>query len=66
MPNVKVFIEKENLTKMIKADSIEDVLRKLGINPEVVLVAKNNILVTKKAKIKEGDEIKLLSIVSGG
>lgn len=66
MPNVKVFIEKENLTKVIKADSIEEVLIKLGINPEVVLVAKNNMLVTKKAKIKEGDEIKLLSVVSGG
>lgn len=66
MPNVKVFIEKENLTKIIKADSIEEVLRKLSINPEVILVAKNNMLVTKKAKIKEGDEIKLLSVVSGG
>lgn len=66
MPNVKVFIEKENLTRIIKADSIEEMLKKVGINPEVILVVKNNMLVTKKATIKEGDEIKLLSVVSGG
>jgi len=66
MPNVKVFIEKENITKIISAKSIDDLLKKLKINPEIILIAKNNELVTKKASLKEKDEIKLLSVVSGG
>ena len=66
MPNVKVFIERENIVKKMNAENIEDMLRKLKINPEVVLIAKNNELVTRKAKLKEGDEIKLLSVISGG
>ena len=66
MPNVKVFIERENIVKKMNAENIEDMLRKLKINPEVVLIAKNNELVTRKAKLKEYDEIKLLSVISGG
>ena len=66
MPNVKVFIERENIVKKMNAENIEDMLRKLKINPEVVLIAKNNELVTRKAKLKECDEIKLLSVISGG
>ncbi len=66
MPNVKVFIERENIVKKINANDTEDMLRKLKINPEVIIIAKNNELVTRKAKLKEGDEIRLLSVISGG
>lgn len=66
MPNVKVFIERENITKKINANSISSLLKKLNINPEVVLISKNSELVTMRSKLKENDEIRLLSVISGG
>jgi len=66
MPNVKVFIERENITRKINANSISSLLKKLKINPEVVLISKNNELVTVKSRLEENDEIKLLSVISGG
>ncbi len=66
MPNVKVFIERENATKKLNASSMEELLKKLDINPEVVLISKNNELVTRKAKLKDNHEIRLLSVISGG
>ena len=66
MPNVTVFLEKENKTRKINANSIEDIMNVLKINPETVLIARNNELVTKNAKIRDKDNIKFLSVVSGG
>ena len=66
MQNVKVFIERENITRKINANSISSLLKKLKINPEVVLISKNNELVTVKSRLEENDEIKLLSVISGG
>ena len=66
MPNITVFIERENKAKKITARSIDELLSKLGINPEEVLIARNNELTTKNAKLKNNDEIRLLSVISGG
>ncbi|MBU2634532.1 MAG: MoaD/ThiS family protein [Nanoarchaeota archaeon] len=63
---VKVFIEKENKTKEIKASNIKTILDNLKINPETILIVKNNELTTINSKIKSNDKIKLLSVVSGG
>ena len=63
---VKVFIEKENKTKNVKAQTMKELLQKLNINPEEVLTIKNNELVTLETKITEKDAIKLLSVISGG
>ena len=63
---VKVFIEKTNQTKNVKAQTIRELLQKLSINPEEVLTIKNNELVTLETKISEKDSIKLLSVISGG
>jgi len=63
---VKVFIEKENKTKNVKAQTMKELLQKLNINPEEVLTIKNNELVTLETKVTEKDSIKLLSVISGG
>ena len=66
MPKVTVFIERENITKRMNASSIDEIIKKLSINQEVVLIAINNELVTRNIKLKDNDEIKLLSVISGG
>ncbi len=63
---VKVFIEKENKTVNLEAENANEVLTKLNINPETVLLARNNELILLDTKLNFNDELKLLSIISGG
>lgn len=63
---MKVYIEKTNENKEIEATTVKELLSKLKINPTTVIVTKNNELVTEEEKISNKDEIKLLSVISGG
>ena len=67
--NVSVFIDRENKTAKIKLDdgsSVSDLLEKLAINPVTVIISRNNELILENEKLKNNDEIKILSVVSGG
>lgn len=43
-----------------------DALKKIGIDPESVLITVNGKLVTDDAVLREGDQVKLVAVVSGG
>ncbi|MCL4393400.1 MAG: MoaD/ThiS family protein [Chloroflexi bacterium] len=43
-----------------------DAIKKIGIDPESVLVVVNGSLVTDDAILKENDQVKLVAVVSGG
>ena len=67
--NVNVFVDRENKTAKIKLDdgsSVSDLLEKLTINPVTVIVSRNNELILEDEKVNDKDEIKILSVVSGG
>ena len=55
-------------TKEIAVNSvaIEDILKKFGINPVEVVVAKNGKIVSEYEVIDSGDELKIIRIVHGG
>lgn len=55
----KTFELKPNITA-------RDALKKIGIDPEAVLVTVNGKLVTDDVVLREGDEVKLVAVVSGG
>lgn len=64
---MKVFIERSR--KNIKIEfkgKVAALLKKLAINPETVLVTRNSVLLTEEDVIKNTDEIKVLSVISGG
>ncbi len=66
---VKVFIEREQKEidyKFVDSERIIDLLDKLGINKETVIVAKNGKIVTEKEKIHGARKIDILTVVSGG
>ena len=64
---MKVFIEPENETKEIEfSGTVSELLKKLSINPETVIAAKNDELVPEDEELKDGDEVKLLAVISGG
>jgi len=66
---INVFIDKENKNDKIELQEnsiVKDLLIKLDINPVTVIVSRNNELVLEEEKLKEKDEIKILSVISGG
>jgi sulfur carrier protein ThiS len=63
---IRVYVERNNIKKVLNVNSIKEAAEKLNINLEEVIVVKNNELVTEDAKIKNNDEIKFLSVISGG
>ena len=63
---VKVFIEKENKKINTKAKDIDDLIKKLRINKEEVILIRNNQLTPRNEKLKNNDEVKFLSVISGG
>ena len=69
MMKIKVFIETKNETRTIPVEqkaTIASLLKKININPIEVVVAKNDEVVTEDEIIKDGDDIKIFSVVSGG
>jgi sulfur carrier protein ThiS len=46
--------------------SARDAIRKVGIDPEAVLIVVNGKLVTDDTILKESDKVKLVAVVSGG
>ena len=66
---VGVFVDRDNLSKTIELEnysSVADLLKKLEINPVTVIVSRNNELILEDEKLKDEDEIKILSVISGG
>ena len=46
--------------------TVKQVFKKLGLSPEAHLAVKEGELLTENDVIKEGDEIKIISVISGG
>ncbi len=63
---VNVFIERENKTEKIKAKNAKEIMQVLNINPETVLIVRNNELILQEENLNDNDKIKLLSVISGG
>lgn len=56
----------EGIKKTVKAKTVKEVLEKLNINLETVIVIKDNELVLEDEKLKDKDKIKLIPVVSNG
>ena len=64
---MKIFIERENRKISLKfSGKASQLLKRLRLNPANVLVAKNNSLVAEDDSLNDNDEIKILSVISGG
>ena len=67
--NINVFIDKENkdISLVLENDSkVKDILKKLKINPVTVIVSRNNELIMEDEKLNNNDQIRILSVISGG
>ena len=70
MPQIRVALRgrKKPWSKTVKAKSavVEDILLEMDINPQEVLVKLNNEFVPDTEKVKKGDKLELLEIISRG
>jgi len=62
---VKVILP-DGSVKEFKTRSIYTILKKLNLKQNTVLVTRNEELLTFDINLNEGDEIKIISVVSGG
>ena len=64
---MQVYIEKENRAQELKfSGTVKELVKKLKINPETVIVTRNEELITEDTKLSNTDKVKILSIISGG
>tara|TARA_Y100000031_G_C8089387_1_gene323417 strand:- start:1 stop:195 length:195 start_codon:yes stop_codon:yes gene_type:complete len=62
-----IFLEKENKNKTIQFNgTVATLLSQLHINPEMVLVTRDNTLITESDTVCNTDNLKILSVISGG
>lgn len=67
--NVKVFIDRENKKASLELgnnSTVTDLLKKLNINPVTVIVSRENELILENEKLNDNDDLKILSVISGG
>ena len=67
--NIKVYIDKENLSKITELNNgsiVADLLKKLNINPVTAIVSRNSELMLEDEKLNDNDEVRILSVISGG
>ena len=64
---MKVFIEKQNKNMELKfSGTVKELLEKISVNPETILVVRDKELLTLDRDVDDKDEVRLLSVISGG
>ena len=63
---INVFLEREDKEAVVDVSSFNELFNKLNVDKNTVLITRNNELITEDEQLKENDEIKLLSVISGG
>ena len=63
-----VWNERERTTQNITfaGTTVHELLQHLQVNPETVLVVRDQQVITEKEPLRNQDSLKLLSVISGG
>lgn len=57
---------KKSRVKVDKGASIAELLKKLKVNRETVIVRKNREIVSEEEGLSEGDRVEIIGVISGG
>lgn len=66
---IKVSYDRTSEEKTIEIannSSVKDLLAKMEINPVTVIVSRDNNILTEDEKLEDKDNIRLISVISGG
>jgi sulfur carrier protein ThiS len=67
--------DRQNMVKLVYRDkqwqlasgmTVRDAILKCGLNPEQVLAVRGGQLINEATLLQDGDEIKLVAVISGG
>ena len=59
--------DRKKIVKKLKfSGKISQLLSKLEINPEVVILKRNGIIVTEMDMVKDKDELEIVKVIYGG
>lgn len=58
--------EEEKQLKVEDGADIKDVLEKIDVEPQEVLVSRDNTILTEKHEVEEEDELKVMDVIAGG
>ena len=67
--HIKTYLERTKKTTTVSlpdASTVKDLLAKLSLNPVTVLVVRKGTVLIEDQPLQDKDEIKILSVVSGG
>ena len=67
--HINISIDREKGKRNVELgidSSVKDLLNSLKINPVTVIVARNNELIPENEKLNDNDEVRILSVISGG
>lgn len=66
--NITVFNEREQTTNIVDftGNNLLQLLQFLKINPETVIVTRNNEVILETELLQDNDVLELLSVISGG
>lgn len=66
--NITAFKERDNCTETIafSGKTVQEFLQQIKVNPETVIVVRNNEVITEQETLHDNDKIELLSVISGG
>jgi len=64
---MKIYIEKIEKKKEMKFEgTVKELLAKLNIDPQTVMVTNKERILELKDKVEDSDEIKVIDVVMGG
>ena len=63
---IKVYNERTNENHEVEAITIKELAKKLEINLNEFLITINNEIAIEDSELKDKDEVKFLSVISGG
>lgn len=63
---ITAYLERTKETKEIEIKDFNDIFKKLNLNPEAMLVLRDNQLITDKTNLKDKDKIRIMPVISGG
>ncbi|MFH1106175.1 MAG: sulfur carrier protein ThiS [Candidatus Aenigmatarchaeota archaeon] len=63
---LKILLPGRAKTATVSAATVAELLQKIGMNPETVIVSVNGNIVPEQTKLKKSDKVDVLRVVSGG
>ncbi len=63
---ITVFLERTRESKDLEINDLNELFKKLNLNPEASLIIRNNELITDKTKLNNNDKLRILPVISGG